>query len=139
MTDHRKTDPLWDDEALDALFDAARAEPPAPLPDAFAARLMEGALVELPPARPGGLRVWLARLGATLSEIGGAPGVAGVGAAGLAGVWIGFSGPGLTGDILDRFWQGAATVSPTISTWVDGDLVTDETTQLLSLMSGTTE
>lgn len=118
MTMDRKQDVTgaFDEGALEALFAEARAETPEPLPDAFRARLVGDALAARPqpdPA-PGG---WLARFRTLLSEFGGAPSLAGMGAAGLAGVWIGFAAPGSTSDLVSTFWQGAASVSPEVSDW----------------------
>lgn len=87
MTDTRK--PLSETE-LDALFAQARRADPAPLDPDFAARLIARAQAAQPrPARPG----WLARLRAALADVGGAPGLAGLGAAGVAGLWIGLADP----------------------------------------------
>ncbi|MCB1395128.1 MAG: hypothetical protein H6898_05080 [Rhodobacter sp.] len=137
MSQDRITDGSIPEADLEALFAAARDAGPAPLEARFQARLLEAALgaQPRPAARPG----WLARFGAMLADIGGAPGLAGVGAAGLAGVWIGFSGPGVTGDLVNRFWQGAATVSPTVSALVDADLLTGDSGDLLSFITGEIE
>jgi len=121
---------------LDSLFQQAQEDAPTPLPEPFQARLLADALSAQPGAAP--QRVW-SRLVGWLGEFGGVPGVAGVAAAGVAGVWIGFSGPGLTGDLVTEFWQGAATVSPTVSSWVeDGPLVVAGS-DLLSLMNDEAE
>jgi len=84
------------DVMLDALFAAARAAP-APVPDALTARVLADAAAEMPrAARPAAaVRVvpapgWLAALTGLL---GGRSAVAGLAAAGLAGVWIGFAQP----------------------------------------------
>lgn len=129
------------DDGLELLFAQARAEAPDPLPDALRARLVEAAVAACPAApAPAPGPGWLARLAAALANVGGAPGVAGLGAAGLAGVWIGFAGPGVSGDLMTRFWQGAASVSPAVSALVDGDLLTTtDTPDLLALMSGQIE
>lgn len=98
MTDTPK--PLSETE-LDALFAQARRADPAPLEHDFAARLIAqsqavqaqvvqaGIWRPAAPARPG----WLARLRAVLADVGGAPGLAGLGAAGVAGLWIGLADP----------------------------------------------
>ncbi|MCB1407356.1 MAG: hypothetical protein KDK01_14160 [Rhodobacteraceae bacterium] len=152
MTQDRKTDlspqrPIAavDDAALDALFAETRNTRPDPVPAGLQARLLADALAARPkPAERPMARGWLARIGVLLSEIGGAPGLTGVGAAGLAGLWIGFSGPGVTGDLVDQVWQGAASLSPTVSAW-GGDAALTETlfadagTDLLTLMSGEAE
>ncbi|WP_068304124.1 hypothetical protein [Pararhodobacter sp. CCB-MM2] len=110
------TDPFGDD-GLDALFAEARAEAPPPLSASFEARLMSAALatqaVAAPPVRGG----FFARLKGLLTEFGGAPSLAGMGVAGLAGIWIGFAAPGPTADLVSSFWQGAASVSPSLSDW----------------------
>lgn len=131
MSNERMTQAQEFEAELDALFSAARDEVPGPVPRALQARLVADALA----ARPVVARGWLARLGALWADMGGVPGLAGVGAAGLAGVWIGFSGPGVTGDLVAQFWQGAANVSPTVSDWVDDGLLTQSSSTLLSLMS----
>lgn len=98
MTEDRK--PLSDAE-LDTLFAQARRARPAPLAPDFAARLIAQAQAQAqaqarvaPPrsaasARPG----WLARLRAGLADVGGAPGLAGFGMAGVAGLWLGLADP----------------------------------------------
>lgn len=119
MTTDRRQDHAgaFDDGALEALFADARAEPAEPLPDAFRARLVEVALAERPqPARHG----WLTRFRVMLSDFGGAPSLAGMGVAGLAGVWIGFAAPGSTSDLVSTFWQGAESVTPGVSEWASG-------------------
>ena len=119
MTMDRREDGAgsFDEGALEALFAEARAERPEPLPDALRARLVEDALATRAQPAPSG---WLARFRTMLSEFGGAPSLAGMGVAGLAGVWIGFAAPGSTSDLVSTFWQGAATVSPTVSDWASG-------------------
>lgn len=123
---------------LDALFAEARARDADPLPISLNARLLATAL-EAQPRRSGPSGLW-ARLRAALAEIGGAPGLAGVGAAGLAGVWIGFAGPAGTGDLVTQFWQGAATVTPGLSTYVgdteSSDGASTNAAALLSLING---
>jgi len=137
MSQDRITEGSLSETDLEALFAAARDAEPAPLGAGLQARLLDAALTAQPrrAARPG----WIARFGAMLADIGGAPGLAGVGAAGLAGVWIGFSGPGVTGDLVNRFWQGAATVSPAVSALVDADLLTSDSGDLLSFITGEIE
>lgn len=126
-------------DGLDALFAEARNAAPEALTADFSARLMadaDAAMMAPPP--PPGTR-WWARLRLALADVGGAPGLAGVGAAGLAGVWIGFSGTGSTSNLLEQFWQGAATVSPAVSEWVEDDPLTSDAVTLLSLISGELE
>lgn len=137
-TPHRPPDASAGDDALDALLAAARDEAPPPLSPALRARLVADARAHAPvaaPPAPG----WFARLRAALAEIGGAPGLAGVGVAGLAGVWIGFSGPGVTGEWLDRFWLGAADVSPTVAALIDVDALAGEAGDLPALLAGDLE
>ncbi|WP_323037403.1 hypothetical protein [Pararhodobacter sp.] len=122
-----------DEAALEALFSEARLAEPDPVPEGLRLRLLADAAAAVPAEAPRG---WLARLGGILADLGGVPGLAGVGAAGVAGVWIGFAGPGLTGDLVTQFWQGAATVSPTVSTWVDAGPMDASDADLLVLMSG---
>ena len=136
-TEHQKTASA--DAALDALFSEAQLAPPEPLPDGLRSRLMADALAATTPATAPAAaprRSWLARFGAVLADLGGASGLAGVSAAGVAGVWIGFSGPGVTGDLVTQFWQGAATVSPTVSTWVEAGPLASSDITLLSYMNG---
>ena len=130
----------FDDSALDALFAQARAEPPADLSDDFTARLVAASLevqAGFAPPKPG----WLARLRNSLAEIGGAPSLAGVGAAGLAGVWIGFAAPGSTGDLVNSVLQGAASVSPASSVWIGSasNVLTTSDSDLLALIDGDIE
>lgn len=86
-------DPHLSDAALEALFATARAAP-VPVPDALMARVLADAerLQPAPPAparsRAGG-GWWAALFGAP----GGRGTAAGLVAAGLAGVWIGFVQP----------------------------------------------
>lgn len=141
-----KAFPFSDDQSVEAaledIFASARhAEPPALSPD-FSARLNADALHHRPQPRqaPG---FW-ARLGASLAGIGGAPGLAGLGAAGLAGVWIGFAAPGPTGDLVSQFWQGAAVVSPSMAGLAGSGLADDGAvilggSDLLSLLDGELE
>lgn len=125
---------------LDALFAEAREAAPAPLPEALAARLLGDALAAQPqPAPRRTLRPGLfARLRAALAEIGGAPSLAGVGVAGMAGIWIGFASPGSTGDWLDAIWT-PDTTSTTAGWAVDDETLLEVTGgTLLSLIDGET-
>lgn len=107
----RPKDPLTD-AGLEALFAAARAAPPPPLAAGFEARLLAAAeAARLPARRPGG---W-ARLRAALAEFGGMPGLAGVTAAGVAGLWLGFAGPVAGSGVPGLIWQSAAEVSPAVA------------------------
>lgn len=94
------TEPIRQDPAdalLDALFAQARAGA-GPVPDALLARVIadaEAAMPRAPVLRPAPVAArpqagWLAALVALL---GGRSAVAGMAAAGLAGVWIGFAQP----------------------------------------------
>jgi hypothetical protein len=82
-----------DDETLEALFGAARAEA-QPLSDDLFARIMADAVaVDTARAVPqvrAAPRGWLASFGAML---GGWPSVAGLATAAMAGVWIGVAQP----------------------------------------------
>lgn len=95
------------DSGLEALFAEARQAPPSPLDAAFRTRLIEDAarLAQASRIRRPGL--W-SRLFARLADPQRAPGVAGVAAAGVAGLWIGLSGPGMTGELITQVWQGVA-------------------------------
>lgn len=136
MSQDRMTDrPLdaFEDAALEAMFAEARLAEPAPLADDLRTRLRADALAAVAPVAV--RRGWLARLGSLLADLGGVPGLAGVSAAGVAGVWIGFAAPGVTAEYVTQFWQGAATVSPTVSTWIDLGPLAADGTDLVSLMS----
>ena len=137
-TDHSAGN--FDESALDALFAQARDEPPAPLSDDFAARLVAASLeAQRAVARP--KPGWLARMRLALAEFGGAPSLAGVGAAGLAGIWIGFAAPGATGDLVSSVLQGAASVSPSATAWVgtETNVLTTSDSDLLALIDGDIE
>lgn len=90
------TDPVRPDpDPLEAYFAAARAVPPA-VPDDLMARVLADAAAENPlraaPAAPRLARresLWLQLVAA----LGGRGALAGMAAAGLAGVWIGFAQP----------------------------------------------
>ena len=127
-----KTTREFDNDGLEALFAAARDEEPAALSPRFEARLLADAEVSLvrPAPRPG----FLAWLGTALAGIGGAPGLAGMGAAGLAGVWIGLAGPGPAADLAAGAWA-VASRSPDLTALATAD----DTTSLLDLIAGETE
>lgn len=112
---------------LDALFAEARAEAPQPLSPTFQARLLTEARAAMP--QPRRRSVW-DRLQTALSDFGGAPGLAGVGVAGVAGLWIGVAGPGQTSVWFDTLWQGVSTSDTLLDTPDSG---------LLALVSGTIE
>ena len=79
-------------DGLNSLLEQARQSPPA-VPDALLTRVQADALAHQPtaglrasPSTAGRVRSWLQALG-------GWPTLAGLGAAGLAGVWIGVAAP----------------------------------------------
>lgn len=119
-------------DGLDALFAQARNTPPDDLPAALAARLLADAQAALPRAAPRpGAFAWLA---AVLAGIGGAPGLAGMSAAGLAGLWIGFAGPGAATDLAAGAWN-VALRAPDLSAFEAGSPGQD----LLDLIAGVSE
>lgn len=123
------------DEGLEALFAEARMAPPPPLDAALRTRLIEDALRQADGSRVRRPGLW-SRLFALLADPRGAPGVAGVAAAGVAGLWIGVSSPGMTGELITQVWQG---VAPTAA-W-SGDeaaVFTQSDSDLLALL-GTEE
>lgn len=99
------------DTDLDGFFAAARAAAPRPsaalLARIEADGLREQALRSRPPA-PSARRQagWIGRL---LAEMGGAPVVAGLAGAALAGVWIGLAQPAPLTGLADRL-SGAVTL-----------------------------
>lgn len=136
--------PNLSDAALEDLFAEARSAAPEALVKGLDARLMADAAKMLPlraaPRPQAG--IWT-RFQSLLSELGGLPGVASLGAAGLAGLWVGFAEPGGTGTLLTQFWQGAAQISPGLSALVvpvegDGE-GGGETDELIALLSGELE
>lgn len=128
MTNRRE----FDDDGLDALLAEAREAPPPDLPAGFEAQLFAQAVATLPRAapRPG----LLARIGAALAGIGGAPGLAGMSAAGLAGLWIGLAGPGGAADLAAGAWN-VALRAPDLSAFEPGA----EDQSLLDLIAGVSE
>lgn len=104
------------DDALEALFaQARRADPPA-LPADLAARLLAQAAAAQPRPQPApGL--W-SRLRAALADVGGAPGLAGLGVAGVAGLWIGVADPVGAAALV---WEGAAGLSPSVAGLLESD------------------
>lgn len=122
----------FDDDGLDAVFAEARDAIPPPLAPGFERRLLAQAEAAVPRAlpRPG----WLARTRAALAGIGGAPGLAGLSAAGLAGLWIGFAGPGPAADLASGVWS-VALRAPDLSAFEAGD----EDQSLLALIAGDSE
>ncbi len=94
------TDMLSDKDDLAALFEAAKAAPPAPSSD-FMARVLSDAEA-MQPAALGGMRTpaptpkrgaFTELLSGLSDAIGGWPGFAGLASAAVAGVWIGISPP----------------------------------------------
>ena len=108
------------DIALEALLAEARSARPPPLPEGLQARLLADAAVaqtgqRLPAERPGrlsALRGWLA-------DLGGLPGMAGLSAAGVAGLWIGLAEPLPGSQFAALIWEGAAGVSPSLAGLLD--------------------
>lgn len=148
----RPTDaPMPDDDALLApFFASARAPSESDLPDALHARLLQDALAQMPapppvtaPAR--GVRPVAAGLMARVGNgvaafgrqsarlLGGAPGVAVVCTAGLAGIWIGLAAPGSTADLLGYIAPGSSVVDDD-SVWSQAALDLGEDEALLALL-----
>lgn len=125
------TDPdriLAEEAGLDALFAAARAAEP-PVPDALLARVLADAAQHVPRAAPRAApppaRSWLAGV---LDMLGGRGAMAGLAAAGMAGVFIGFVQPVDLGFALTSAASDAETVDlypADIEQWAD--LVAPET------------
>lgn len=126
MTARTTQDPTT---ALDDLFAAARAEAAAPASPDFLARVLADAYdaqpdpapapapaALAPPARPG---LW-ARASAAF---GGGFALAGMGTAGIAGLWLGFAPPTGLGPLADTFVPATATAAveidlmPTLDTF----------------------
>ncbi|MCC5969791.1 MAG: hypothetical protein JJU15_07570 [Pararhodobacter sp.] len=116
--------PQDEDAILAPFFAATRAQMDEGIPDTLNARLLGDALKHLPattakqPAKPSAARQkpghnrprmrpvgWAAdRLGAFGRMLGGAPGLAVVGCAGVAGVWIGVALPDVSPDLVGVIW-----------------------------------
>ncbi len=124
--------------ALDALLESAAARQPEPLPERLRARLLSEALREMPPPAPVARRPrpatggHLARLWRLL---GGTPGLAGMSAAGLAGLWIGVAPPEPVAGLSSAFWQGAGLISTDLAQWSDDDPIGFEDDPLLALLA----
>ncbi|MEZ5750650.1 MAG: hypothetical protein R3D60_01350 [Paracoccaceae bacterium] len=134
-----KTTIIETDAALDALFDEARlAEPPA-LDDGLRARLVAQAIDAQSQRAPAAAPVpsLRARLSALLWGVGGAPGLAGMVSAGVAGVWIGFGGTATT--VVDQVIQGAVQASPAVSAWVGDRVPYDDGSEILYIITGMQE
>lgn len=125
------TDPVRseaDDAGLTALFAAARAAEP-PVPDALMRRVLADAAAHRPAMPPRAVapapqrRGWVVAL---LEMLGGRGAVAGLAAAGLAGIWIGFVQPVDLGVALSLSSAEAVELYPAdIEQWAD--LVAPET------------
>ena len=107
MQNDPNTDPI------DALFDAARAAAPTPSRALMARVLADAAAAQPRPVRDGApLRPalgWAGRLRAMLRAMpGGMPGLAGVSAAAVSGLWIGFVQPAPVVDIAGGILLAAA-------------------------------
>ncbi|KAJ55325.1 hypothetical protein ACMU_11560 [Actibacterium mucosum KCTC 23349] len=96
---------IKDEAALDALFDAVRADQPVP-PAALFERVAQDALREMPqmapmasPKRRG--------LGWVLAALGGWPTVTGLATATVAGVWLGYTEPGSLNAVTGAIWPSA--------------------------------
>ena len=108
-----------DDRALDALLATARQAPADPSPALLARVLADAEAVQAARSRPATPRTPRAPALATaraqgalrrvLDLLGGWGGVGGLVAAGLTGLWIGFSGTGLLGTASAGFWGGSVT------------------------------
>lgn len=131
-----QTKALSDDAFVDALFAEARHDDSAVLPQALEARLLHdaGAMLPRPPVSAPVRDGFWTRFQRFLSEFGGAPGLASFGAAGVAGLWIGWAGPGAAGDLLTQFWDGAATISPSVASW--GSASESGSDDFIALLSG---
>jgi len=132
-----------DDRLLEPFFAAARAQPEAALPDALSGRLLHDALSQLPaptrpqpPSRPlAGFRGWFAGLGDQAGRLlGGAPGVAMVCVAGLAGVWIGVAVPGSAEGLAAYILPGAASLVQGGEGWAEAAQYLGEDDALLALL-----
>lgn len=104
------TDMQRDEERLEALFAAARANPPAPS-EALMARVLADAEVERPRDRralPAARRALAPRRAGWLGALGGWRGLGGLVTATVAGLWVGYAnipapatiGDGVVGDLV---------------------------------------
>jgi len=154
MTKQPQDKPTPDDDALLAPFFAASraavpdAAVPDALPEALQARLMKDALAQIPaPASPraadrGFLAALLAWLGDGFSGfgrqsarlLGGAPGVAVVSAAGLAGVWLGLAVPEPASELLGYIATGTTISADDSSLWAQAARDLGEDEALLALL-----
>lgn len=137
-----------DDALLEPFFAAARAPAPDDLPDALQARLLHDALAHMPApriaraARPVGFAGLMARLGNGISAfgrqsarvLGGAPGVAVVCSAGVAGVWIGLAVPETVSGVLGFGAPAATMLVNDGSVWAQAAQDLGEDEALLALL-----
>ncbi len=125
------------DSALDALLAHAAVRPPEPLPDRLRARLLTEALQAMPPpapvpvAREARTAGWMSQL---WRGLGGAPGLTGMTAAGVAGLWIGAAEPDAVAGVASAFWQGAGLLGADPGAWSDDALAGLEPDPLLALL-----
>lgn len=115
-----------DDRTLDAVFAQARRHAPEPSADLLARVLADAEAVQAAlPARPLAHRAATTRrgtgLGGVFGLLGGWGGLGGLVAAGLTGLWIGFTGTGALGSASAGFWGAVGTVEAGLE---DGDILT---------------
>ena len=103
------SDDTHDEEQLQAWFDAARRQPPE-VPEALMRRVLADAraVQATAPPRPGPLARARAGLARATAALGGRPAVAGLAAAGLAGVWLGIYPPAVLQTLGGGLLNGAA-------------------------------
>lgn len=136
MSEQKKDRQPLTEEALDRVLSRAAAAPADPLPNALRSRLLADALAQMPaPTRPAP-RPAPGRLSRLLAQLGGASGMAGLTAAGLAGFWIGTATPDPAGGLSGALWQGAALVSPSLAEWTADAPEGFEDDLLLALLAG---
>ena len=149
MTEQPQDKPMPDEDALLApFFAAARAAGEDALPGSLQARVMQDALAQIPAppappaADPGLLASLLAWLGDGFSGfgrqsarlLGGAPGVAVVSAAGLAGVWLGLAVPDPASELLGYIATGVPISADDSSIWAQAARDLGEDEALLALL-----
>lgn len=97
-----------DDEDLNLLFDAARAEAPVPSADLLSRIMADAdAMQPVPQAvpEPAPKTGWFTRL---VDGVGGWPALAGLATATVAGVWLGYAAPGQIGTLTETVWSTQA-------------------------------
>jgi hypothetical protein len=67
-------------------------------------------------------------------SVGGAPGLAGLTAAGVAGVWIGATQPEPVAGLHAALWQGAALFNPDLADWSEDALPGFENDVILAFL-----